>query len=126
MKPKLIVFLSIVGLYALYSIYFSLSNTVHPVYEDCGIIVSKSTDEVAIKRGVSTELYLNINFHKSGFRSIEVGPTTYFKYKVGQSVCFDLDKSVSTTYKILMLSGLVSICILALIAVIAFFFYIVD
>ncbi len=55
---------------------------------ECGTIVSKSNDEVAIKHGSSTRLYLNIQY-QDRFESQEVNPTTYFKFKKGDTVCFE-------------------------------------
>lgn len=57
-----------------------------------GTVISKSQDEVTIKNGSQTELYLNIQFDKVGFKSIEVEPTTYFGSDVGERVSFGLIK----------------------------------
>lgn len=57
-----------------------------------GTVISKSQDEVIIKHGTQTELYLNIQFDKVGFKSIEVEPTTYFGSNVGERVVFGLIK----------------------------------
>lgn len=57
-----------------------------------GTVISKSQDEVTIKYGTETELYLNIQFDNVGFKSIEVEPTTYFGSDVGERVSFGLMK----------------------------------
>lgn len=57
-----------------------------------GTVISKSQDEVTIKNGTRTELYLNIQFDNVGFKSIEVEPTTYFGSEVGERVSFGLIK----------------------------------
>ena len=59
----------------------------------CGTIISKSNDEVAIKHGSQTQLFLNIQFDKKGFESVEVDPTTYFKYKVGERIRIDFQEN---------------------------------
>lgn len=66
-------------------------------YKDCGKIVSKSNDEITIKHGTRTELYLNIQFEKDGFKSIEVEPTSYFKHKINDIVCYTFIKHENTT-----------------------------
>jgi hypothetical protein len=83
-------------------------------------LVSKSNDEVTIKRGVKTQLYLNIQFNKSGFRSIECNPTTYFSKQVGDNVCFNLEKDTSAWYFINNLIGLFVLVILTLIVTVLF------
>ncbi len=75
-----------------YSVYHNFTIDQHIHIHDCGIIKSKSTDEVIIKYGTNTELYLNIQFEKVGFRAQQTDPTTYFKYKVGDKVCFDWEQ----------------------------------
>lgn len=49
---------TLLSLYCLYSVYFFVVNPIHPEYLDCGIVQSKSADEIAIKHGSRTELYL--------------------------------------------------------------------
>ena len=84
-----------VGLYSIYCIFFFFANSHNPTYSDCGKIISKSQDEVVIKYGTSTELYLNIQFEKSGFKSINAKTTDYFHYKKGDTICYDLRQDVS-------------------------------
>lgn len=106
MKNKIRIFCyTLIGLYVIYSIFFIITNPLRPKYKDCGEIISKSTDEVVIKHGTSTELYLNIKFNNSGFKSIYVEPTTYFKHKKGDIICFNLQKEMSVCYDIIMFSG---------------------
>jgi len=75
-----------------YSIYYSYTHKLKDTYLDCGMIRSKSGEEIAIRHGVKTILLLNIDFNKTGFKSIEVDYTTYFKYLKGQNICFNLEK----------------------------------
>jgi len=89
-----VIIFSILGLYASYCSYLFLATPLHPTYLDCGVVKSKSNDEVVIKYGTSTELYLNVQFEKAGFKSVKVSETTYFGNKVGEKVCFDLDIEV--------------------------------
>jgi hypothetical protein len=65
-----------------------LTNELRTRVTDKGIVVSKSSDEVAIKHGSETELYLNIQFEQHGFKSIKVDPTTYFQKSKGERVIF--------------------------------------
>lgn len=78
-----------------YCIATYVNNDFEPTITErhCGIIISKSNDEVAIKHGSRTQLFLNIQFNKKGFESVEVEPTTYFKYKVGECICIDFHKN---------------------------------
>ena len=103
------------SIYLIYCSYHFITNETRPTYLDCGNVVSKSSDEVAIKHGTRTELYLNIQFSKSGFRSIECNPTTYFSKQIGQNVCFNLDEDVSTWYEINNFIGLIVLLILGII-----------
>lgn len=113
------------SIYLLYCCYHFIANKERPTYLDCGKVVSKSNDEVTIKHGTRTELYLNIQFNKSGFRSIECDPTTYFSKKVGDSVCFDLDQKTSFWYKTNNVIGIMVLVISGVIALALFIGYLV-
>ena len=54
-----------------YCIATYVNNDFEPTITErhCGIIISKSNDEVAIKHGSRTQLFLNIQFNKKGFES---------------------------------------------------------
>lgn len=109
-------------LFSGYSVAISIDYLItEKTYMDCGLIVSRSTDEIVIKHGTRTDLYLNVQFDKSGFRSIKVNPTTYFKYKKGERICFDLKKEISIKQMILITIGEMVI-VLCLIVVIFLFF----
>lgn len=82
----------------------------------CGTIVSKSNDEVAIKHGTQTQLFLNIEFDKKGFESVQVLPTTYFKHKVGERVCIDFQHNDG-----IIATGFISFWIL-IVCILYFFF----
>lgn len=117
---------ALIGSFLLYCVVFFWTNPQNPEYTDCGRVVSKSQDEVVIKHGTETNLYLNVQFKNSGFKSVCVQPTTYFKTKVGEKVCFDLDKEVSTWYSIKYLMGIIVQAIIVLVLVIVlimFLFY---
>ena len=80
----------------------------------CGVVVSKSNDEVSIKYGVKTELYLNINFNNLGFLSKKVPPTTYFKYNKGDRICLSWSyANPNYNYLYLTFLAVVASCILA-------------
>jgi hypothetical protein len=90
-KQKIGIFILIIlGVYFIYNSYLLCNNMKIIEYNDCGKIISKSADEVIIKYGTKTELYLNIQFEKSGFKSIEVDPTLYFQKSKNDYVCFNL------------------------------------
>ena len=82
------------SLYFIYCSYFVITNFNENTYIDCGTVISRLSDEINIKHGTKTELYLNVQFDKSGFRSIECTPTTYFSKKKGDDVCFKLKKDM--------------------------------
>lgn len=94
-----------IACFIVYSMCFFIVHPVHPKYEDCGKVISKSQDETVIKYGTETELYLNVQFKKTGFKSVKVGATTYFGTKVGETVCFDLNKDVGVYYMFTMMAG---------------------
>lgn len=106
--------------YLLYCVFYFANNEVTPTYLDCGKVVSKSNDEIVIKHGVKTELYLNVNFNKSGFKSILCTPTTYFSKKIGDNVCFSLDENVSQWHKTNMLIGFSVIAFLTVVFILLF------
>ena len=62
--------LSFLAYSAIFVIKLGGFSKLNPTYKDCGIVSSKSQDEIAIKYGTKTQLYLNIKFEKSGFRSM--------------------------------------------------------
>lgn len=108
-----IVILVPLATYLLYCCYHFITNEVRPTYLDCGKVISKSSDEVAIKHGVRTELYLNIEFEKAGFKSIECEPTTYFQKQIGEKVCFQLDIKKSNFYNT---NNMIGACVLTILA----------
>jgi hypothetical protein len=69
-----------------------LTNELRTRVTDKGIVVSKSSYEVAIEDGSETELYLNIQFDQHGFKSIKVEPTTYFQKSKGERVIFSWEE----------------------------------
>lgn len=122
-KTVRIILLIILSSYATYCVYYSLRNEIRPEYKDCGVVVSKSSDEVSMKHGSRTELYLNVEFEKSGFRSVKTNPTTYFSNKVGDTVCFYLDKEKPFTHHLTMLIGYIIIALGIMMSIIAFLIY---
>lgn len=112
--------------YLIYCCIFFVSNPTRPTYLDCGTIVSKSSDEVVIKYGVRTDLYLNIEFEKSGFKSINCEPTTYFSKKVGEKEWFNLFKETSNWYNINMLVGLVTLTVVGIVLIILLLMYLLP
>ncbi len=129
MKLKNIIRLIILiplSIYFIYCSYHFITNETRPTYLDCGKVVSKSADEVVIKRGVMTELYLNVQFSKSGFRSIKCDPTTYFSKQIGNNVCFKLNEDVSVWYDINNLIGMLILLIFGIIILICLIFYLIP
>lgn len=59
--------------------------------QHCGTVAYKSADEVQIKHGTTTELYLGVDFDDIGRKAINVSVDTYFSNKKGDRVCFTLD-----------------------------------
>lgn len=119
--------LTIIAIVAIFSISYTLTHEARPEIEDCGEIVSKSDDEVRIKHGYRTNLYLNVQFEKNGFKSMQVNPTTYFKYQKGQRVCFDLyDESTPEYNWIICLLGYAFIILICAVAAFSFIYYLID
>ncbi len=114
------------SVYLLYCSYYAITHDIEPKYMDCGKVVSKSNDEVSIKHGVRTELYLNVQFEKSGFYSVEVSPTTYFLRKKGDRVCFKLPEPVSVWHGINHIIGVIVLIILSIIALVTFIGYLLP
>lgn len=112
--------------FCVYCLGFFILNPLNPEYLDCGKVISKSSDEIAIKHGSRTELYLNVQFNKTGFKSVECTPTTYFGTKVGESVCFNLSEEVSPWFKFKMLIAMGTIGVLCIIFLIWFITYLLP
>lgn len=105
------VLIPIIG-FLLYSVVFVTCNPITPKYQDCGAVTMKSNDEVAMKYGTRTELYLLVSFDKSGSRAMNVSPTTYFNTRVGDRLCFMLPEPTSVFYFIKLLVGFSTLTIL--------------
>lgn len=107
---KHIIAFSIVGIVVLFLLYclfyFLFTDLKATKYLDCGKVISKSNDEIPIKYGTKTQLYLNVQFDKTGFKSVLCDPTTYFKYKVGENVCFNLYDKKENRWYILLFKGI--------------------
>jgi hypothetical protein len=84
----------------------------HPKQTDCGTIVSKSHMAGVGKRG-RDKLYITAQFDVAGLVSVECEPTTYFKAKDGDYICFDLKKKMPTDYHLYNFLG---VCFMLLIA----------
>lgn len=108
-KLKKIVRLLILCSLTLYLVYcfchFLLTET-RPTYFDCGNVVSKSSNEVVIKNRSIINFYLIIQFEKSGYRSIQCNPTTYFSKNIGEKACFYLYKEMGSFYNLNNLIGM--------------------
>lgn len=115
-----------VGIYLSYCVYYFMTNETHPKYKDCGVIVSKSSDEVIIKHGTRTDLYLNIQFEKSEFRSVNVDPTTYFSNKKGDYVCFYLNQTQSISHNIHMIVAMTTLVIIGILSLSMFLIYLFN
>jgi hypothetical protein len=96
---------------------FFIVNPAHPTRPDCGKVISKSQDEVVIKYGTETKLYLNVQFDKEGFKAVNVSPTTYFDTKNGKRVCFDLYLPVSDWYMLRLVFGILFLIVGGVIAI---------
>lgn len=120
-KSVMITFLSLLGILMGYSICYMYTNKQFVTYEDCGKIVSKSADEVSIKHGSQTELYLNVQFNKSGFRSMNVNPTTYFHFKTGDNICFDLNEKEQGLHVFFYMTGCISSVMIGIALTVLFF-----
>lgn len=121
-----IITLLLLSAYLLYCVWHFATHKHRPTYLDCGKVVSKSSDEVAIKYGTKPELYLNVEFENSGFHSIECIPTTYFSKKIGDNVCFDFKEDVGHWYHTSNFIGFVAVVLLGLIALVCFIFYLIP
>lgn len=95
-------------------------------FKDCGELISKSTDETIIKYGTKTELYLNVQFEKQGFKSINVDETTYFKSKKGEYMCFLFDKEIENIKRINIIIGCIFLIIVSFISLVLFFIWLFD
>lgn len=124
-KVRLIVLIPL-SIYLLYCSWHFIYYPEQPTYLDCGIVISKSNDEVSIKHGSKTELYLNVQFNKTGFKSIECNPTTYFSKQKGDSVCFDLNEKTSFWYELNNFIGFLVIYMMTAVSISAFIYYLVT
>lgn len=112
--------------YILYCIGHLVVNKPNPTYVDCGKILSKSNTETPRKHGARTLLYLNVQFNSSGFKSMEVDPTTYYGNHEGGSICFNLYKETSGIYTINSIIGIVASLLISFTLVVLFFIWLFD
>jgi hypothetical protein len=124
MLNKMVRYITLIplSLYLIYCLGYMFTHEARPEYLDCGEIVSKSSDEVAIKHGIQTELYLNIEFDSTWFESIEVSPTTYFEHDVGERICFNLNAKPTIWHYVNQLVGYVLAIIGCVVLLILFIF----
>lgn len=105
----------IISIYYLYSAYYVYKHPFFTYTKECGKIISKSNDEVSIKHGSKTNLYLNVQFDNR-FESVLVDPTTYFKYNKGEEVCFNfMDKMTFKHFWNYLLFGIISLILICVI-----------
>ncbi len=121
-----IITLTLLSIYLSYCSYHFIVNEINPTYLDCGKVVSKSSTDTPIRRGVTTELYLNIHFEKSGFQSVNCSPTTYFSKQIGDNVCFNLNENLSFWYRINTFIGAIVLVILGIIILTLFLLYLIE
>jgi len=110
-----------VAMYLIFCMYLFICEMIESktMYVDCGKIVSKSSVDNPIKRGMVTTLYLNIQYDIRGFYSTPVEPTTYFSKKIGDRCCFELQKKdIPFWYKLSIPIGMTSFTILIVILVV--------
>lgn len=86
----------------------------HPTKRECGIVKSKFNEEISIKHGTKTELYLMMQF-KTFEKAIEVDVLTYSKAKVNDTLCFNIPIELSNFYHISLFLGLLVTIIMTLI-----------
>ncbi len=110
--------------YLLWSIFIACREFYSPRYTDCGIIESKSTDEVYMKYGSKTELYLNVRFKDTGFLSVKCNPTTYFSYQNGDHICFNLENNLTKFEHFTQIVGTLTLCLIAILCIMKFVIYI--
>lgn len=110
-------------IYLIYCMCFCLIHEARPTYLDSGKIISKSADEVHIKHRSRTNLYLNVQFDRTGFISVLVDPSTYFYHKVGDTIQFNLNRETSVMYSLNHIIGIMSICLILFILFIALLIY---
>ena len=115
--------LLIISIYYLYSAYYVYTHPYFTYTKECGKIISKSNDEVSIKHGSRTDLYLNVQFDNR-FESVLVDPTTYFGNHKGEEICFNFtDKMTFKNFWNYLLFIVISV-ILILVGIAQFIVYI--
>lgn len=86
---RLLLLTIIIG-YLIYCTALFLIEGLFPKTRECGIVKSKFNEEVSIKHGTKTELYLIMQF-KTYEKAINVDVLTYSKAKVNDTLCFNTD-----------------------------------
>ena len=114
------------AIFFMYCIYFTLSGERGKTYKDCGTIVSKEQLIGASGKHLTTNVYLNIQFEKSGFKSIPTSVTDYFQRKEGERVCYDIDYERELKDEIFFLIGLILITVIIVLLLFLLIFYLFD
>lgn len=118
--------IALISIISVYCIWYYFTQEGFPTYLDCGKVIKKSQEEVSIRRGVRTELYLIVEFEKSGLKAQYVNPTTYFKFNKGDTVCFNIQEEVSDSHKAKMFFGFILFMVFCFVLVIFFVAYLVG
>lgn len=94
-------------------------------YKDCGIVKSKA-EIVSGKEYITAKLYLNVQFEKNGFKSLDVNPTTYLSSIVGEKICFDFICYEDNEFNFHALLGVVFAFLTIILFIIIFFLWLFD
>lgn len=101
---------SILGTILIYFIFcmvLSLTNERFPKETQCGKVLKKSYDEVTIKYGSRTDLYLLIDFYNIPTKAINVTETAYLQAEIGKEICLQLSKQQTFFREISFLLGII-------------------
>jgi len=116
-----VIILFLISSYLLYCCFYTIIKEARPTYVDSGKIVSKSSEVVLIK-SMTTLYYFDVDFTKKGTESIRVDEDTYFKFKVGDTITYELPYPQTQHHFITWIIGATTLILLLILFIMYIFF----
>lgn len=83
----------------IYCTIIAIAFPINPKKQYCGTVIKKFNEEVHIKHGSRTDLYLIVQF--KGFqKAVNVDILTYGNSTINKNICFQLEEKVSNWFRL--------------------------
>lgn len=116
----------IIGITFIITIVYNLNHKFRLYEKDCGTLYMKSYEDIVIKHGTRTELYLIVETKNQGLRSKEVGITEYMTTEIGDLVCMDIYVNQGDYHEVYMIIGAFFMVAIVIVALGSFLYWLFD